>query len=322
MQNSNETNLFDLKDWDIIQVYGKDSSVFLQNLLTIDVNKISASNPTSEMDAQEAKLGGFCSPQGRLIATFWISRCVINAVDTFFIWVSKDIAADLANQLKKFIFRSKVTIDYKENDFLILGETSKSENQPLINKAKYSIELPPVIHEGRLIFRRINAIEDDQTTELKNFVMADSIIWNLIEVESGIPRITKKTQEAFIPQMINIESLGAIDFKKGCYPGQEIVARSQYRGTIKRRLKIAKLKTNIDSDSLPMPGDEIYNIENLAQPAGMVVLSAKSKLNNEVILQIELKLEQVNAKLVINPNTYHEQAFLEIQDPPYPILEI
>ncbi len=324
MQISDETNISPLNDWDIIQVYGEESSIFLQNLLTIDVNKVPLTTSNSTDEISYSQLAGFCSAQGRLISTFWISKYITHNVESFIIWISKDLAADFSNRLRKFILRSKVTVEYKENEYLILGITTKSPTpnfSKLLTGATYKTHLPTVIHEGIPFNRRIFAISKSEAVNFPKENISNSKLWDLIEVESGIPRITKNTQEAFVPQMVNIESLGGIDFKKGCYPGQEVVARSQYRGAIKRRLKLAKIDLNGRSHTLPNPGDEIFNIENLDQPAGMVVLSAISN-NNEVLLQIEIKLDQLNSKLVIYPGTENQLLISEIKDQPYLIIEI
>lgn len=323
MQNSDKEKLFNLTEWDIIQVSGQDSSAFLQNLLTIDVNKVPLISLEDSSPPQAAKLGGYCSAQGRLLASFWITRYSVESIDSYIIWISKDIALDFVNNLKKYIFRSKVTINYDENKYKVIGCVYQSAFYPtnqFISNAKYITYLPSVNHEGYLLNRIIFAIDQNKADLLNNLNFEDSNLWDLLEIKSGIPRITKNTQDAFVPQMINFESLGGIDFKKGCYPGQEIVARSQYRGTIKRRLKIAQLKCNDAISPQPKPGDEIFNVENLNQPAGMVILTTKSTQTNETLLQVEVKLDQLDAKLILNSN--NAQIKLEIQDPPYSLLEI
>ena len=92
--------------------------------------------------------------------------------------------------------------------------------------------------------------------------------WNVLDVRSGIPTIEAATVEQFVPQMLNYELIGGVDFQKGCYPGQEIVARSQYRGTIKRRMFL------FECDALAMPGQEVFHSDDAGQPAGMVVNAA------------------------------------------------
>ena len=94
--------------------------------------------------------------------------------------------------------------------------------------------------------------------------------WWLSEIDAAVPTIFTATQEKFVPQMINLEVLGGVDFKKGCYPGQEIVARSQYLGKLKRRMNIA----HVDADDV-QPAADVYH-SNAAQPIGAVVMAAVS----------------------------------------------
>jgi folate-binding protein YgfZ len=113
--------------------------------------------------------------------------------------------------------------------------------------------------------------------------------WNAAEIASAIPRIVLATQDQFVPQMINLESIGGVDFQKGCYPGQEVVARSQYRGAIKRRLYLAQVETALAHAG---PATEIIHESDPGQPAGMVVLSAQHPSQAGLVtLQIECKSE-------------------------------
>jgi len=107
--------------------------------------------------------------------------------------------------------------------------------------------------------------------------------WAALEVRSGVVRITAATVEQFVPQMVNLELVGGVNFKKGCYPGQEIVARSQYRGTLKRRAQV------MTSDQPLQPGQEVFHDADPGQPAGMVVLSG-SLPGAPAVALVEVKL--------------------------------
>jgi folate-binding protein YgfZ len=138
---------------------------------------------------------------------------------------------------------------------------------------------------------------------------------------SAIPRIVAATQDQFVPQMVNFESVYGIDFKKGCYPGQEIVARSQYRGAIKRRLQLAHCPIDQLANAPTGPGSEIFHADDSGQPAGMVVLSAPSIANTRRIdFQIEIKTELQAG------GTFHlgkpEGPILMLDQLPYPLIEI
>ena len=108
--------------------------------------------------------------------------------------------------------------------------------------------------------------------------------WRWLEVQSGLPTIEAATVDQFVPQMLNFELVGGVDFKKGCYPGQEIVARSQYRGTIKRRMFL------FDSDAVGAAGQEVFHSGEPGQPAGMVANAAPRPDGNGSSLLVEVKL--------------------------------
>jgi tRNA-modifying protein YgfZ len=107
--------------------------------------------------------------------------------------------------------------------------------------------------------------------------------WRWLEVCSGVPRVTAATADQFVPQMLNLELLGAVNFKKGCYPGQEVVARSQYRGTLKRRTYLLSCAAAL------APGMEVFHSLDPGQPAGMVVLAASPASRAHAAL-VELKM--------------------------------
>jgi folate-binding protein YgfZ len=111
-------------------------------------------------------------------------------------------------------------------------------------------------------------------------------VWDWLDIRAGEPRITQPVVEQFVPQMVNFDVLGAVNFRKGCYPGQEVVARSQYRGTIKRRTSLA----NVDGELADVrPGAELFHSDDPGQPCGMIV-NAASAQGGGVDLLVEIKL--------------------------------
>lgn len=123
------------------------------------------------------------------------------------------------------------------------------------------------------------------------------------------------------PQMINFESVHGIGFQKGCYPGQEIIARTQYRGTIKRRLFI--YSTNeVLNDYQPLAGDEIYDSKDLNQPAGLIVLSSQNIQKTKFYIQIELKIDSSSNELFAKRNNKYIPLHLHLETLPYNLLNI
>lgn len=284
----NPPTIYRLPDWGLILVEGPDANSFLQGQLTNSVLGLNA-NPFGVIahGSSGARLTGYCTAKGRLLASAWISLHSSQAVTQYALFVSRDLAAPFAKRLSMFVLRSKVTIRDVSEDWPVYGALEPMESL-LSHLPGDAIALamqtpadasPP----ARIIF----------ASQMTINAQSDSSAWNAAEVTSAIPRIVAATQDQFVPQMVNLESVGGVDFKKGCYPGQEVVARSQYRGAIKRRLFLAKAQTPHASC---LPGTEIFHEEDPGQPAGMVVLSAPTPDNPDwVDLQIECKSERAQS---------------------------
>jgi len=286
-----------LPNWALIQIEGPDSGAFLQNLLTNDVLK---------MDVNSSKLAGFCTPKGRLLASFWITRSESNFYN---LWISKDIANEFIQKLKLFRLRSKVEINLVSDSLYIVGEVN---DKPFIALEDLSCELNPVSYQNTLYFRRLSLIKE-------NDVGLDNSLWNLLEVLSGVPRITAATKYLFVPQMINFESVGGVDFKKGCYPGQEVVARSQYLGTIKRRLKLGVFESN-HNDLMISPGVEVFMEGEEDQLCGVVVLSSYDSIQKKYYLQLELNNKALNSEVHFSKLDSQLSGSIIIQEPPYSLM--
>ena len=323
---NNPTSLpCNLQQWGLILVEGSDAASFLQNQLTNSVLGLSRTLPGQmAQNFSGVRLVGYCSPKGRLLASAWLGLFPSgeNAEDRFALFISKDIAASTAKRLSMFVLRSKVKVTDVSEDWLISG-LHGSEVQIVefkLDPSAMSLRMPDVLANNQSVARLLFAMPVDKQSSARD---SNEILqaWNALEVLSAIPRIVQATQEQFVPQMINFESVAGVDFKKGCYPGQEIVARSQYRGAIKRRLQIAHIDRRSSDDNLAMPGVELFHSNDPSQPAGMVVLSAHSPEDRERIdLQIECKLEALeNGEIHLGSA---EGPVLKIDLLPYPLLEI
>jgi folate-binding protein YgfZ len=330
--NNTNTCFTPLKDWSCISVIGPDAVDFLQNQLTNSVKSIT-NTPAASIASphQQNRFAGYCSAKGRLMASFWITRqdtsvgeANVEATESqpaFYLFISKDLAATLAKRLSMFVLRSKVKVLDLTESIDIYGyaaETNESKDdlaKMVAMSGVISAELPPVsinqVQTKRYLLAvpKTQAIGDVQDAALQ--------AWNWLEIQSAIPRITQATFEQFVPQMINMESLKGIDFQKGCYPGQEVVARSQYRGTIKRRLQVAHLN---HSEAI-LPGAEIFHSDDPSQPCGMVVLAAFHPLvNDRMDVQVECKLEALQSGSVhLGSTTGPALNFAAL---PYPLIEI
>ncbi len=249
-----------LDDWGLLRVSGADAIAFLNGQLTQQM---------ADLRADEARLAGYCSAKGRLLATFvaWPA-----AADDVLLACSADIAAATAKRLSMYVLRAKCRVQDVSTDFVVMGRTMNAADDetsdrparhgpwPLrVDGDGWVITLPTVRRVGRQLIVRPRA--QPLPAEPKLALQA----WRWLEASSAVPRIVAATAEQFVPQMVNLEIVGGVDFRKGCFPGQEVVARSQYRGTLKRRMFL------FDSAQPAQPGQDIVHSEDPSQPAGMVV---------------------------------------------------
>lgn len=203
-----------LTRYGLLSVTGEDAREFLHAQLTNDVRGLMAGR---------AVLAGWCSAKGRLLATF----LVIPAPQGFLLQLARDLAPSVAKRMSMFILRSKVKIEDQSDAWTQDGIWGANWNKTGVSweNGKVTVE----VEKGRYL-------ELSPSSEKTNEPTAPESAWTLQEIRAGRPFITGATQDQFVPQMVNLEKLGGIDFQKGCYPGQEIVARAQYRGQVKRRM--------------------------------------------------------------------------------------
>ncbi len=269
-----------LDELGLLKVHGADAASFLQSQLTNDV---------AGLTDGDVRLAGYCSAKGRLMASFWLWRDT--AVDTFWLACSRDLAAPIARRLSMFVLRAKAKVEDASDSMALLGilQVEAGEAAPA---AEGAVVLPAVAVSAKLAAAldpaRLETAEDlrvlralrplpagslDETLRALQAAgtsllpMAD---WRRLEVLSGIARIEAASQELFVPQMINFELVGGVDFKKGCYPGQEVVARSQYLGKLKRRTFLG-----LGAGEVPASGSDVHApASGSAEPVGQVVLAA------------------------------------------------
>lgn len=265
-----------LADWGVIRASGADALSFLQGQLTQDIAAVSST---------QARLAGYCSPKGRLLATFVVWR---DAADDYLLACSADLLPATLKRLSMFVLRAKCRLSDASLDLPLFGMVGASSRQFDASMAVWAshrhdaavaIRLP----DGQQTPRWLTTFKPDQA-----WPVLDAGAWSWLEVRSGVPRIAAATADRFVPQMVNLELLDGVNFRKGCYPGQEVVARSQYRGTLKRRTYL------VDSSAALLAGEEIMHSADVAQPAGMVVLAASLPGERHCAL-VELKIAAAQA---------------------------
>jgi folate-binding protein YgfZ len=243
----------------LIRARGEDAAAFLHGQLT---------NDFAQLDTTRARLAGYCSAKGRLLASFVGWKL---APDDLLLLCSADLLPATLKRLSMFVLRAKCKLADATGEFRLLGLAGDGALQWL------GADAPPAawdtrVHAGATVVRLPDAASRPVLywtapldAELPPLPALDLDTWRWLEVQGGVARIENGTADRFVPQMLNYELIGGVDFKKGCYPGQEIVARSQYRGTTKRRSFL------FDTLGGASVGQEIFHSGDPGQPAGMVV---------------------------------------------------
>jgi folate-binding protein YgfZ len=287
----------------IIAVEGEDAASFLQNQLTQDFALLGPS---------EARLAAFCSAKGRMQASFIGFKRGSTQV---LLVTSRDILAPTLKRLSMFVLRAKAKLRDATSEFELCGVAGDSaralapEPQAPWSRIEAGnasvVQLYPADGQARHLW-----VAPAEEAAPPGPVLSHEL-WLWGEVRSGIATITAPVTDAFVPQMLNYESVGGVNFKKGCYPGQEVVARSQFRGTLKRRAYLAH------SPSALQAGQEVLHEGDAGQPCGLVAQAAAAPERGwDAIVSIQIAASQGGVLTAGSP----QGPALSLQPPPYPLL--
>ena len=275
-----------LPDWGLVSVSGPDALAFLQGQTT---NDLAGQAP------DEVRFNAYCTPKGRML----VSGPLWRDGEALRFAVSRALAEPLRKRLSMFVLRAKAKVEDASNEVAILGLTGEPAADALRD---LGIEAPEPMRAARgsdpallaIGFAPVAAVGPRWWLVVPVAVLAEtwrrlahrlapasSSWWRAGEILAGEPRIVPATSEMFVPQTVNWELVGGVSFRKGCYPGQEIVARMHYRGKPKRRGFAARLPG--DPDSAPTPGTDLL-AEGANEPAGTVVGSAPAPGGGLVVL--------------------------------------
>ena len=244
----------------VIQITGEDAAKFIHGQLTQDF---------SLLDQTEARLAAFCTAKGRMQATFIGFK---RPNGDILLVCSRDVLAPTLKRLSMFVMRAKAKLTDATDQFALCGLAGSATNTIAVHaystwaKADFDDETVVNLYPAGGVARQLWVAPMDAPQPMGEPLPLE--VWQWGEVRSGVATLTAPVVEAFVPQMLNYESIGGVNFKKGCYPGQEIVARSQFRGTLKRRTFLAH------ADVAMAVGDEVFSAADADQPAGLVVQSA------------------------------------------------
>jgi len=259
-----------LDELGVIEAGGADATAFLQAQLT---------NDTAGLDAERVQLNGYCTPKGRLLAVFdqWRNG------STICLQLPSEILAPVMSRLAKFVLRAKVTLENASAQWASFGLAGPGSERliaaafggapatgqtRLVDGVRIT-RLPEGARARERFALRVAAGRADALRRaLAQAHPVASGVWWWSQIDAAQPTVVAATQEAFVPQMINLEVLGGVSFKKGCYPGQEVVARSQYLGKLRRRMSLAHLDvgTAAAGGNVHAPAQE--------EPVGKIVLAA------------------------------------------------
>jgi folate-binding protein YgfZ len=302
-----------ITDQGIIAVSGEEAASFLHKQLTNDVEHLGLA---------EVRLAGYCTPKGRLQATFLMWR---NA-DSVFLQLPRELQAALQKRLSMFVMRAKAKLaDATPESILGFGGAKAAAALEKLFGALPPAPYSKLDHDLGTLIRLADAfgapryqwLATNEAAQQAWPALATELTvggddaWRLSAIHAGVPEITLKTQEQFVPQMVNFELLGGVNFKKGCYPGQEIVARSQYLGKLKRRTALASI-----AGASAQAGDEVFAVADPDQPCGMVVNAAPNgDAGVDVLVEMKLAaLDQGDVRL-----GSAQGAPLRFQAMPYPL---
>ncbi len=269
-----------LSQYGLIRFSGEDSQAFLQGQLSSDVRAL---------DVNSAQYSSYSTPKGRMLASFLVSR----QQDDYVLQIAAELQASIQKRLSMFIMRSKTKASDANTDWVQIGVAGPAASAQI---AAFFGSVPAAMTVQHHANASIIGLEGDRFqimaspeamatlwTELisKGAQAAGTSVWQLTEIRAGSPWVTAATQEEFVPQMANMELIGGVNFKKGCYPGQEIVARMQYLGKTKRRT----YRMHVDSRDV-LAGQDVYSSDSDGQASGKIMLAAPSPAGGSEVLVV------------------------------------
>ncbi len=283
----------------IIGVEGDDAASFLHAQLTQDFSMLGMS---------QARLAAFCTAKGRMQASFVGFK---RSHSQILLVTSRDILAPTLKRLSMFVLRAKARLRDATAEFQLYGlagDAAPNLREPWTKTDTGSasvISLYPAGEAARCLWVAPAGESPPSTAQLAQE------LWLWGEVRSGIAAVTAPIVEAFVPQMLNYESVGGVSFKKGCYPGQEVVARSQFRGTLKRRAYLVHCEASLHA------GQEVFHDSDTTQPCGLVAAAAGAPGGGwDAIVSMQVAASEGGRLAAGGP----DGPALALQPLPYPLL--
>jgi folate-binding protein YgfZ len=314
-ERTDSSSLFSLNHLGLIKIAGEDAVTFMQGQFT---------NDSRNLSPEHSQLSALCTPKGRMQALFRI----IQRNNDFYLLLPHPLVENIIKRLSMFVLRTKVTISDASSEIISLGLVGTNAHElieqlagkPLVD-AEHSIHQAPFTYirlRGSIPRYLILAPEQNAQklwTQLSPSAHPkNSLLWKLFSIQAGEPSIYPETSELFVPQMLNLQAINGLSFTKGCYTGQEVVARMQYLGKLKRRM----YRASVETSSTPNPGDQLFSSSSTSgQGAGRIVEAALLSGNTWEILAV-IENQPSTSEIHLNNK---EGPLLKILDLPYDLEE-
>lgn len=245
----------DLSHQGLIRVSGSEAAGFLAGQFTSDVRKVSD---------DLSQLSAWCTPKGRMLVLFRLFQ----REGSYYLLLPMELLEPTAKRLRMYVLRSDVTVGDASGELVrvgvsgpeiperlaaSLGDFVLEPNQSL-RRHCYTLVRVPGAHPRYLVISEADAAQALWRTLQPDVTAVGPRVWTLLDIMAGLPTVVAATAEAFLPQMLNLEALAGLSFTKGCFPGQEVIARLRYRGQLKRRMVLA----NANTDRVPQAGDKLF----------------------------------------------------------------
>jgi len=253
----------------LLKISGGDAESFLQSQLSNNIN---------ELDNSSIQLNAYCQHQGKILAFFWVMR----SNDDFLLSFPLDLLEIIKSRLQMFVIMSDVTIDDVSDDYLQIGVIDENQNKAFTINDKLSLIIA-------------------NPSELSKFKVTSNDFWDKSCIDSGLPEIYLLTSEKLVPQMLNLDinEIG-VNFSKGCFPGQEVVARLHYLGVAKRRLFKFQSDSEINvGDALFCSSSKSAKARGDRYKASGIILN-KVKFNSLFYCLATLDVDLIDNKITLN----------------------
>ncbi|MFW7341422.1 folate-binding protein [Pollutimonas sp. H1-120] len=271
-----------LPDLAVIEVSGADAADFLHGQLTHDV---------SGLAPDQARLAGYCTAKGRLLASMVVWRRASAEAPAILMLVKADIAESLIKRLSMFVLRAKAKLRLTDCGVAGMTQADAPSGMPgpaspwtvAHDEAGTWIAAPSADPDMRRWWRVTHESAKDSCG-----LDGDSASWRAGDIAAGLPWIQSATQDLFIPQTLNLDLIDGVSFTKGCYPGQEVVARSHYRGTVKRRMAGGLIASGRDLNAETLAATDTFDALRPDNPCGRIVNAAADPAGIRVLMEVQL----------------------------------